>query len=77
MCITNILIQRYALSTYLGLKKINNDDIVIFYTDTFYEKKFITKICKIKSKNIVVPVSSVWEKMWKIKKKKLKLMLKI
>ena len=59
-------------STYLGLKKINNDDIVIFYTDTFYEKKFITKICKIKSKNIVVPVSSVWEKMWKIRKKKIK-----
>tara|TARA_B100000123_G_scaffold182267_1_gene135717 strand:+ start:115 stop:555 length:441 start_codon:yes stop_codon:yes gene_type:complete len=64
-------------STYLGLKQINNDDIIICYTDTFYEKKFITKICKIKSNNIVVPVSSVWEKMWKIRKKKLKLMLKI
>ena len=30
-------------STYLGLKKINNDDIVIFYTDHFMKKILLPK----------------------------------
>ena len=59
-------------STYLGLKKIKSDNVLIIYTDTYYEKSFIKKICKIESNNIVVPISLIWKKMWEIRKKKIK-----
>tara|TARA_B100002019_G_C21230716_1_gene579937 strand:+ start:325 stop:1056 length:732 start_codon:yes stop_codon:yes gene_type:complete len=55
-------------SMYLALKKIN-DDIVFSYSDIFYEKKIISSLIKSKSKNIIVPINTNWEKIWKIRKK--------
>ena len=58
-------------SAYLGIKKLKNDDVLLFYTDTYFSKKFVKFASKIKEKDICIPVSSIWKKIWKIRNKDL------
>lgn len=56
-------------STYLGLKNLRNDDVLILYTDTYFSKNFIKLACELKKKDICIPISSIWQKIWKIRNK--------
>lgn len=58
-------------STYLGLKNLNNDDVLILYTDTYFSRNFIKWACQIKKKDICIPISNIWQKIWKIRNKNL------
>ena len=58
-------------SAILGLKNIN-DDVIISYSDIFYDKEIINRIIKKKSKDIVIPIKTDWYKVWKMRKKKIK-----
>lgn len=55
-------------SFILALKKID-DDILFSYTDIFYDKLFLKKICNIKSNKILLPITCNWRKIWSIRKK--------
>lgn len=55
-------------SCMLGLKNIN-EDVIICYSDIFFEKEVFSKIKKIKSKFITVPSNINWKEIWKIRKK--------
>jgi len=50
------------------LKKINNTDILISYSDIIYDKKNIFKLIKDKN-NISTLIDFKWKKMWKEKNK--------
>lgn len=58
-------------SAILGIKNIKKDDVLIVYTDTYFHQNFLKKIFNLNSKELVIPVSSIWKKMWKIRKKNL------
>tara|TARA_B110000483_G_scaffold233707_1_gene302792 strand:- start:57 stop:767 length:711 start_codon:yes stop_codon:yes gene_type:complete len=58
-------------SAILGLKNIN-DDVIISYSDIFYDVKIFHKIKKLKSKNILIPVKTDWLNVWKQRKKNIK-----
>ncbi|MDC1077837.1 NTP transferase domain-containing protein [Candidatus Pelagibacter sp.] len=68
--IFNKYFQKYEMvySILLALKNIN-DDLIISYTDIFYDEKLFKKISKKKFQNITVPVNYNWKKVWKIRKK--------
>ncbi len=59
-------------SINLFLKKNQNDDVIISYSDVLYDKSIILKLNKLKSKKIVLPVLTNWEKIWKIRNKEIK-----
>ncbi len=51
-----------------ALKKINNSDIIISYSDIIYNKKNILKLIK-NNNNIATLIDFKWKKMWKKKNK--------
>ena len=51
-------------SFILGLKN-SNDDLIMSYTDIFYEKKIFKKLLQLKSKNIILPILTNWKSIWK------------
>ena len=55
-------------SLICGLKKIN-DDVLVLYSDIYFDKKILTNIEKINKKKITLPVLSNWRKIWKIRNK--------
>ena len=55
-------------SFILGLKK-SNDDLIMSYTDIFYEKKIFKKLLQLKSKNITLPILTNWKSIWKKRNK--------
>ena len=63
-------------SAILGLKGIN-DDVIISYSDIFYDKKILKRIIKKKSKDIAIPIKTDWLQVWKMRKKKLSQMQKV
>tara|TARA_B110000037_G_C17110104_1_gene501503 strand:+ start:374 stop:1081 length:708 start_codon:yes stop_codon:yes gene_type:complete len=68
--IHNKYYQKYEMvySILLALKNIN-DDLVISYTDIYYDPKIFNKIFNLNLQNITVPINSEWEKIWNIRKK--------
>lgn len=58
-------------SAILGLKGIN-EDVIISYSDIFYDKKILNRIIKKKSKDMVIPIKTDWRKVWKMREKKIK-----
>lgn len=55
-------------SAMLALKK-SKDDVVISYTDIFYEKKAFDDLKKINPKFITLPYITNWRSVWKSRKK--------
>lgn len=55
-------------SAILALKK-SKDDVVISYTDIFYEKKVFDDLKKINSKFLTLPYITNWKSVWKSRKK--------
>ena len=55
-------------SLYLGLKYIRKDALVV-YSDIYFSKNIFLKIKKTKPKNICLPVSMNWKKIWRLRKK--------
>ena len=55
-------------SAILGLKK-SKCDIIISYTDIFYEKNIFIDLIKSKKKSIVLPYIKNWKDVWKSRKK--------
>ena len=55
-------------SLICGLEKIN-DDVLVLYSDIYFDKKILTNIEKINKKKITLPVLSNWRKIWKIRNK--------
>ena len=55
-------------SACLGLKN-NKSDVLISYTDIFYEKEIFSIIKNKKIKNITLPFLKNWKKIWKLRKK--------
>lgn len=55
-------------SAILALKK-TNDDVIISYTDIFYEKKIFDDLKKLKRKTITLPYITNWKSVWKSRKK--------
>ncbi len=68
--IFNKYYQKYEMvySILLALKNIN-DDLIISYTDIFYDEDLFKNISKRKFQNITVPINTNWQKIWKIRKK--------
>tara|TARA_Y100000768_G_scaffold275659_1_gene211252 strand:+ start:1031 stop:1741 length:711 start_codon:yes stop_codon:yes gene_type:complete len=68
--IHNKYFSKYEMvySIYLALKKIN-DDILISYSDIYYDKNILSLINKNKKKNIFLPVKKNWIKIWNKRKK--------
>ena len=55
-------------SFILGLKN-SNDDLIMSYTDIYYEKKIFKKLLQLKSKNIILPILTNWKSIWEKKNK--------
>ncbi len=55
-------------SAMLALRK-SKDDVVISYTDIFYQKKIFYDLKKIKTNSITLPYLTNWKRVWKIRKK--------
>ena len=55
-------------SLICGLEKIN-DDVLVLYSDIYFDKKILAYIEKINKKNITLPILSNWKKIWKIRNK--------
>jgi len=55
-------------SACLSLKN-NKSDVLVSYTDIFYEKKIFKIIKKQKLKNITLPFLKNWKKVWKLRNK--------
>jgi choline kinase len=55
-------------SAYLAFKN-SRKDVLITYTDIFYNKSLFSKIKKNRLRNITVPYLTNWQKIWKIRKK--------
>ena len=63
-------------SFYLSLSKAQQD-VIICYSDIFFNPELFEKIIKIKNKkSIYVPVLKNWKKIWKIRNKLIKMMLR-
>ena len=45
------------------------DDVIISYSDVYYEPELIKKIKNYKSDNILIPYTQNWKKIWKIRNK--------
>jgi choline kinase len=55
-------------SLYCGIKD-TNEDVIISYSDIFYDEKIFQKLTSIKSKNIMLPIYTHWKKIWKFRNK--------
>ncbi len=55
-------------SSILSLKN-TTDDVIITYSDIFYNADLLDQILKKRKKNILVPYSKKWKKIWKVRKK--------
>lgn len=55
-------------SIYLALKKID-DDIIISYSDIYYDKKILNLINKYKKNNLLLPIKKNWREIWNKRKK--------
>ena len=56
-------------SFYLAIKN-QDKDLIISYSDIYYSKEIIKKIIISKNKfNIIVPVTTEWKKIWKLRGK--------
>ena len=59
-------------SLLLGLKKLDGDTVVC-YSDIYFSKKIFEKIEKNKiNKKVLLPVTTNWKKVWKLRKKNYK-----
>ena len=59
-------------SMFFAMNKISGD-IIYSYSDISYQKKIIDNLIKKKSKNIVVPILNNWTKVWKQRKKNIRI----
>ena len=57
-------------SLILSKRKLKKGDLIILYSDIFFDKKIIQKIVKIKDN--VIPVNANWLRSWKKRYKTLK-----
>tara|TARA_B100001063_G_C16399999_1_gene374388 strand:- start:131 stop:601 length:471 start_codon:yes stop_codon:yes gene_type:complete len=48
-----------------GLKKMDDEDTLILYSDIIFNKSIIKRLVKTKPKNITIPVLYNWSKIWK------------
>ena len=55
-------------SIYLALKNID-DDILISYSDIYYDEKVFNLINKHKKNNLLLPIKKNWLKIWNKRKK--------
>ena len=55
-------------SAMLALKK-TNEDVIISYTDIFYEKDVFNNLIKLNKKNLTLPYIQNWKSIWKLRKK--------
>ena len=55
-------------SAMLALKK-TNEDVIISYTDIFYEKEVFDNLINLNKKNITLPYILNWKNIWKLRKK--------
>ena len=55
-------------SAFLALKNIKSD-VIISYTDIYYDKSIFSSLKKIDNKNITIPYVEDWIKVWKLRKK--------
>ena len=66
---TNFLVNKkfntteMLYSLILALKKIKNDDVLVTYSDIFYNYKLIPSLLK-KQKKISIPILDNWKKIW-------------
>jgi len=61
--------KKDMLHTLIMGLKFSNDDTIISYTDIIYSKKLINILVKKNEKDIILPVKTDWEKIWKIRGK--------
>ena len=56
---------------YSSILSLNNtnEDVIITYSDVFYDAELLNIILNKKSKNILIPYSKNWKKVWKIRNK--------
>lgn len=55
-------------SSMLALKK-TNEDVIISYTDIFYEKEVFKKLINLNTKTLTIPYILNWKNIWKLRKK--------
>ncbi len=48
---------------------VSNDDSIVTYSDIYFNPIIFKKINKLKKKNILIPATSNWKKIWKARKK--------
>ena len=53
-------------SINLFLKKNQNDDVIISYSDVLYDQSIVSNLIKLKSKKITLPILTDWEKFGKL-----------
>lgn len=58
-------------SIMLFLKKNADDDVIISYSDVYYDKSVLSKLIQLKNKNITLPILCNWKKIWNFRKKKI------
>ena len=63
-------------SAMLALKK-TNEDVIISYTDIFYEKDVFNNLIKLNKKNLTLPYIQNWKSIWKLRKKTFLMMQKL
>jgi len=68
--IYNKFFSKYEMvySIYLALKNID-DDILISYSDIYYDGKILNLINEKKKKNLLLPIKKNWHKIWRQRKK--------
>ncbi len=68
--IYNKFFSKYEMvySIYLALKHID-DDILISYSDIYYDEKIFKLINKHKKNNLLLPIKKNWVKIWEKRKK--------
>jgi choline kinase len=55
-------------SSMLALKK-TNEDVIISYTDIFYEKEVFKNLIDLNTKTLTIPYILNWKNIWKLRKK--------
>lgn len=55
-------------SAFLALKNIKSD-VLISYTDIYYDESLFSSLKKIDFRNITIPYIENWKKVWKLRKK--------
>jgi choline kinase len=55
-------------SSMLALKK-TNEDVIISYTDIFYDKEVFKNLINLNTKTLTIPYILNWKNIWKLRKK--------